>query len=174
MHNHGSLGHAWSGGGGHHYGLPEIWRLFESTWCTGWPVLLLRLKDENLLEAPDDSAFLHSLRLSCSRVTDCIRLITDDDSTPWVRRLHLVVVDLNRRRRVAARVRRQLSKLNVDDCAAQCWNNTFHPLEAKSGTLWAPICLKLCDGWHWHAVLHSLARTDEGSFLLVSWRLERG
>ena len=32
------------------------------------------------------------------------------------------MVDLNRRRRLAARVSRQLSKLNVDDCAAQCWN----------------------------------------------------
>ena len=31
-------------------------------------VLILRLKDEDLLEAPDDSAFLHSLRLSCARV----------------------------------------------------------------------------------------------------------
>ena len=31
-------------------------------------VLLLRLKDEDLLEAPDDSAFLQSLRFSCSRV----------------------------------------------------------------------------------------------------------
>ena len=31
-------------------------------------VLILRLKDEDLLEAPDDSAFLQSLRLSCARV----------------------------------------------------------------------------------------------------------
>ena len=93
------------------------------------PLLLLRLKDEDLLEAPDDSAFLHSLQLSCSRVNGVYPpmalievFITDDDSTPRVRRLHLIVVDLNRRRRLAARVSRQLSKLNVDDCAAQCWN----------------------------------------------------
>ena len=32
------------------------------------PVLQLQLKDEDLLEAPDDSAFLQSLRISCSRV----------------------------------------------------------------------------------------------------------
>ena len=32
------------------------------------PVLLFRLKDEDLLEAPDDSAFLRSLRFSCARV----------------------------------------------------------------------------------------------------------
>ena len=32
------------------------------------PVLQLLLKDEDLLEAPDDSAFLQSLRISCSRV----------------------------------------------------------------------------------------------------------
>ena len=30
--------------------------------------LLFRLKDEDLLEAPDDSAFLQSLRFSCARV----------------------------------------------------------------------------------------------------------
>ena len=89
------------------------------------PVLILRLKDEDLLEAPDDSAFLHSLRLSCSRVNGVYpplalveAFITDDDGTPRVRRLHLIVVDLNRRRRLANRVSRQLSKLNVDDCAA--------------------------------------------------------
>ena len=93
------------------------------------PVLILRLKDEDLLEAPDDSAFLHSLRLSCSRVNGVYpplalveAFITDDDGTPRVRRLHLIVVDLNRRRRLANRISRQLSKLNVDDCAAQCWN----------------------------------------------------
>ena len=32
------------------------------------PVLLIRLKDDDLLEAPDDSAFLQSLRFSCARV----------------------------------------------------------------------------------------------------------
>ena len=66
------------------------------------PVLLLRLKDEDL-EAPDDSAFLHSLRLSCSRVNGMYppmalsEVFVIDDSTPRVRRLHLIVVDLNRR-----------------------------------------------------------------------------
>ena len=60
------------------------------------PVLQLRLKDEDLLEAPDDSAFLQSLRISCSRVNGVYpplalveAFITDDDSTPRVRRLHL-------------------------------------------------------------------------------------
>ena len=50
------------------------------------PVLILRLKDEDLLEAPDDSAFLQSLRLSCSRVNGVhpplalvAAFITDDD-----------------------------------------------------------------------------------------------
>eukprot|EP00434_Breviolum_minutum_P037644 symbB.v1.2.033388.t1/scaffold4123.1/size58836/8 len=32
------------------------------------PVFLIRLKDEDLLEAPDDSAFVQSLRFSCARV----------------------------------------------------------------------------------------------------------
>ena len=92
-------------------------------------VLILRLKDEDLLEAPDDSAFLHSLRLSCSRVNGVYpplalveAFITEDDDTPRVRRLHLIVVDLTRRRRLSTRVSRLLSRINVDDCAAQCWN----------------------------------------------------
>ena len=69
------------------------------------PVLMLRLKDEDLLEAPDDSALLQSLRFSYSRVNGvnpplalAEAFITDDDSTPRV--LHLIVVDLNRRRRL--------------------------------------------------------------------------
>ena len=37
-------------------------------------VFLIRLKDDNLLESPDDSAFLQSLRFSCARV-EFIRLL---------------------------------------------------------------------------------------------------
>ena len=32
-------------------------------------MFLIRLKDEDLLEAPDDSAFLQSLQFSCTRVS---------------------------------------------------------------------------------------------------------
>ena len=77
------------------------------------PVFLIRLKDEDLLEAPDDSAFLQSLRFSCARVNGVYpplalaeAYITEEDSAPRVRRLHLMVVDLHRRRRMADRVLR--------------------------------------------------------------------
>ena len=50
---------------------------------------------------------------------------------------------------------------------------TSHPMEARSGDLPAMTCLWVCNGWHWPAVLHSLAHTDWGSFLLVSWCMER-
>ena len=77
------------------------------------PVLLFRLKDEDLLE--DDSAFLQSLRFSCARVNGVYpplalaeAFITEEDSAPRVRRLHLIVVDLHRRRRLADRVREAL------------------------------------------------------------------
>ena len=66
------------------------------------PVFLIRLKDEDLLEAPDDSAFLQSLRFSCARVSGVYpplalaeAYITEEDSAPRVRRLHLMVVDLH-------------------------------------------------------------------------------
>ena len=93
------------------------------------PVLLIRLKDEDLLEAPDDSAFLQSLRFSCARVNGVYpplalaeAFITEEDSAPRVRRLHLMVVDLHRRRRMADRVLRLLSDIQVDSCADECWN----------------------------------------------------
>ena len=97
------------------------------------PVLLFRIKDEDLLEA-DDSAFLQSLPFSCARVNGIYpplalveAFITEEDSAPRVRKLHLMVVDLNRRRRLAARVMKQLSKLQVDRCAAECWNTLPMP-----------------------------------------------
>ena len=92
------------------------------------PVLLIRLKDEDLLEAPDDSAFLQSLRFSCARVNGVYpplalaeAFITEEDSAPRVRRLHLMVVDLHSRR-MADRVLRLLSDIQVDRCADECWN----------------------------------------------------
>ena len=104
-------------------------------------VLMLRLKDEDLLEAPDDCAFLQSLRFSCSRVNGVYpplalveAFISDDDSTPRVRRLHLIVVHLNRRRRLATRVSRQLSKIKVDECATQCWNTLPIPWKQDQET----------------------------------------
>eukprot|EP00434_Breviolum_minutum_P043702 symbB.v1.2.038970.t1/scaffold6269.1/size19506/1 len=93
------------------------------------PVFLIRLKDENLLEAPDDSAFLQSLRFFCVRVNGVYppmaqieAYITEDDSAPRVRRLHLIVVDLHRRRRMAGRVWKVLSDLQVDRYAEETLN----------------------------------------------------
>ena len=144
------------------------------------PVLLFRLKDEDLLEAPDDSAFLQSLRFSCARVNGVYpplalaeAFITEEDSAPRVRRLHLIVVDLHRRRRLADRVRRLFSDIQVDRCANECWNTLPHPVEAKSRGLPAPICLWICNGWQWPSVLHALAHSDCGAILLVHWCLER-
>ena len=101
------------------------------------PQLQLRLKDEDLLEAPDDSAFLHSLRISCSRVNGVYpplalveAFLTEDDRTPRVRRLHLIIVDLTRRRRLATRVSKQLWKVKVDACVDQCLNTLPIPCRA--------------------------------------------
>ena len=84
-------------------------------------VFLIRLKDEELVEVSDDSAFLQSLQQSCARVNGVYppmslieAYITEDDSAPRVRRLHLIVVDLHRRRRMADRVWRVLSNLQID------------------------------------------------------------
>eukprot|EP00434_Breviolum_minutum_P046313 symbB.v1.2.041809.t1/scaffold8669.1/size8008/1 len=65
-------------------------------------VFLIRLKDDNLLESPDDSAFLQSLQFFCARVNGVYpplalveAYITEEDSAPKVRRQHLIVVDLH-------------------------------------------------------------------------------
>ena len=59
-------------------------------------VLLIRLKEQALLEAHDDSAFLQSLRFSCARVIGVSpplalaeAFLTEEDSAPRVRRLRL-------------------------------------------------------------------------------------
>ena len=96
------------------------------------PQLQLRLKDEDLLEAPDDSAFLHSLRISCARVNGVYpplalveAFVTEDDHTPRVRRLHLIIVDMTRRRRVATRVSKQLLKVQIDEFTCHAIGHTF-------------------------------------------------
>ena len=48
--------------------------------------------------------------------------LTEDDHTPRVRRSHLIIVDLKRRRRLATRVSKQLLKVKVDACVDQCLN----------------------------------------------------
>ena len=105
------------------------------------PLLQLLSKDEDLLEGADDSAFLHSLRISCSRVNGvhpplalAEAFLTDDDHTPRVRRRHLIIVDLKRRRRLATRVSKQLLKLKVVECAAQCWNTLPIPCKHDQDT----------------------------------------
>ena len=93
------------------------------------PVFLVRLKDEGLQEAHDDAAFLQSLRFSCARVTGVYpplalaeAFITEEDSAPRMRRLHLMIVDLHRRRRMADRVLRLLLDFQVDRCDGECWH----------------------------------------------------
>ena len=100
------------------------------------PVLLLRLKDEDL-EAPDDSAFLHSLRLSCSRVNGMYppmalsEVFVIDDSTPRVRRLHLIVVDLNRRSAVCCQGKQTAIKTKRGWLCCPSWNTL--PIPWKKG-----------------------------------------
>ena len=94
-------------------------------------VFLIRIKDEDLLEAPDDAAFLQSLRHSCARVNGVYPLalveacITEEDSAPRVRRLHLIIVDVHRCRRMAHRVLKLFTDLQIDRCAGECLNTLY-------------------------------------------------
>ena len=84
-------------------------------------VFLIRIRDEDLLEAPDDAAFLQSLRHSCARVSGVYpplalveAYITEEDSAPRVRRLHLITVDLHRRGEWLHRVLKLLTDQQID------------------------------------------------------------
>ena len=95
----------------------------------GTPRVLLQFKDTDLHEAPYDSAFLQSLRISCSRMTGVYpplamaeAFLNINDPIPRVRRLHLIIVDLKRRGRLAHQVRKQLARLDVVGHATQCLN----------------------------------------------------
>ena len=119
---HGSAGHVWVGRSSYYHRLFEVWCILQWTERTRWSSFSHPSQGWRTGEAPDDSAFLQSLRHSCARVNGVYppmslieAYITEDDSAPRVRRLHLIVVD---------RVWRILSNLQIDQHAAE----TLHTL----------------------------------------------
>ena len=133
------------------------------------PVFLTRLKDDDLLESPDGSAFLQSLRFSCARVNGVYpplalveAYITEEDSAPKVRRLHLIVVDLHRRRRMADRVLKLLVDLQVDRCAEECLHTLPIPWKQNQEAYQLRYVFGL---------LHSLAGTDYRTSCEVFWAM---
>ena len=68
-------------------------------------------------------------KICCAQVRATVveAYITEEDSAPRVARLHLVVVDLHRRRQIADRVLRLLVDLQIDRCAEECLNNLSIP-----------------------------------------------
>ena len=114
------------------------------------PVFLIRIKDEDLLEASDDAAFLQSLQHSCARVSGVYpplalveAYITEEDSAPRVRRLHLIIVDLHRRRRMAHRVLKLLTDLQIDRCAGECLNTLPIPWKPNRKLTSLDMCLDM-------------------------------
>ena len=104
----------------------------------GQTQLQLQLKEDDLMETPDDSSFLQSLRFSCARLNGVYpplalveAYIIDTDRTPRARRLHLFIVDLNRRRRLATRVNKLLWNLQVHEMVDQCLNTL--PVPCRQG-----------------------------------------
>ena len=98
--------------------------------------LILQLKDDNLLEAPNDSDFLRSVRISCSKKNGVYPLAlveaykTEDDPNPRVRRLHLIIVDLKRRKRLSNGVGRRFRRMDVWQDSRHCLNTL--PVACKS------------------------------------------
>ena len=137
------------------------------------PVFLIRIKDEDLLEAPDDAAFLQSLRHSCARVSGVYpplalveAYITEEDSAPRVRRLHLIIVDRHRRGRMAHRVLKLLTDLQIDRCAGECLNTLPIPWKPNQEA----YQLRYVFGYAMEGsppVLHRMAHSDSGTIFLV-------
>ena len=145
----------------------------------GEPLVLLQLKDDDLLEAPDDSAFLQSLRISCSRVNGVYpplsmaeAFLVNDDPTPRVRRLHLIIVDLKRRGRLANQVRRRLARMNVVGYANRCWNALPIRYKQDQPTYHLRYVFAYAmDGTDLPCYILWPARTDENSFwCLDAWK----
>ena len=120
------------------------------------PVFLVRLKDEDLVEAPDNSAFLQSLRFSCARVIGVYpplalagAFITEEDSAPRVRRQTPHGCGSAQTQAdgwQGSEVTRGHSNWQV------CWQvleYSPHPVEAEPRGLSAQICLCIRNGWQW-------------------------
>ena len=143
------------------------------------PVFLVRLKDDDLVEAPDDAAFLQSLRFSCSRVIGVYpplalaeAFITEEDNAPRVRRLHLMIVDLHRRRRMADRVLRLLVDIQIDRCAEECWNTLPIPWKQNQEAYQLRYVFGYAmDGSDLPCYILWPSRTDEQSFWCIdAWK----
>ena len=121
------IGYARLGRGDYH-GLFEIWCQLQWTWWSGWPSVAFPVNGRGSAGAPmilllaKSSILLCESERSLSATGLAEAFITEEDSTPRVRRLHLIVVDLHRRRRLTDRVRRLFSDIQVDRCANECWN----------------------------------------------------
>ena len=97
--------------------------------------------------------------------------LTDDDHTPRVRRLHLNIVDLKRRRRLANRVSKQLLKVRVDGCAAECWNTLPLPCIHQAAYQLRYVFAYAMDGTDLPCYILWPIRTEDNSFwCLDAWK----
>ncbi len=89
----------------------------------------LRVKEQSILAGPDDAAFLSSLRRSLVNargVYPPVALaeiyIAYHDQDAQIRRLHLVVVDLDQPRHLSRRVLQQFADLDLGAARKNCMN----------------------------------------------------
>ena len=93
------------------------------------------LKENSIDEGPDDSAFLDSLRRSLNTTRGvyppaALAEIYCEDSRPLtrIRRLHLIVVDLDRSRNVSKRVYGQFQEVHLSAELDECFNTLPVPI----------------------------------------------
>ena len=141
--------------------------------------LILQVKDEDILEAPSDSEFLQSVRRSCSKKNGVYPPMalaeaykTHEDPILRVRRLHLIIVDLKRRKRLCSSVGKRFRGLDVSRVSRLCLNTL--PVAYKEGMKDYQLRYAFgyaLDGEDLPCYLIWPPRTDEDGFWLVdAWQ----
>ena len=113
------IGYARLGRGSDYHGLFEIWCQLQWIWWSGWPSATLPVEGRG---SAGGTRWFSRVSGVYPPLALAEAFITEEDSAPRVRRLHLIVVDLHRRRRLADRVRRLFLDIQVDRCADERWN----------------------------------------------------
>ena len=110
--------------------------------------------------------------MECIRLWPWLRPSSQMTITPLLRRLHLIIVDLKRRRRLATRVSRQLLKVKVVECAAQCWNTLPIPCKHDQSTYQMRYVFAYAmDGTDLPCYILWPLRTEDNSFwCLDAWK----
>ena len=110
----------------------------------------MHLRETDIGKGPDDAAFLLSLQKLISNDRGALaEIYRNDVSTQTkIRRLHLLVVDLERTKCVSDEVYWQFQKAQVSTCYLECFNNTAGSYSGCCKPCSLSVCVWLWCGCH--------------------------